>query len=74
MNVHCMGLYMQKTVFFLSFIHLKLKFRCWGLLRQTPTGAVPLDPAWKLPSPDENLTPLHRISRPYMSVVNDLTD
>ena len=40
-----------KNSFFLCCIHLMLKFCCWGLLPQTPTGAVSLDPAWGLSSP-----------------------
>ena len=52
------------------FIHLKLKFCCWGLLPQTPTGAVSLDPAWGLPSPwlPETWTPSHK--NPAMPLMN----
>jgi len=32
----------------------------WGLCPQTPTGALPLDPAGGLPSPDPVLFPLSK--------------
>jgi len=46
MNVHCMHrpIY-SKNSFFRWFIHLRLKFCCWGLLPKLTLG-LSLDPAW----------------------------
>jgi len=73
MNVHCVHrpIYSKNSR---CFIHLMLKFCCWGLLPK-PTLGLSLDPAWGLrnldPQPQKSsfapvefLRPPHRISRP----------
>ena len=49
---------MHRNQFFIgTMLHCTYSF--WGLRLQTPTGALPLDPAGGLPSPRPSAPPLH---------------